>query len=174
MESRNFQLKFLDKISVPVFTGTQIRGKGGTPIRVVLVDGTTDQVVNSGPEASAKVKIVVVEGDFDGDKRSNWTLEEFKNKIVGEMEGKKSLLTGHVYLDLNEGKGFVGEISFTHNANWMKSAEYRLGAVVEYLSENRVREAITECIVVKDRRMTCKFFVLVNSPLCLSIVDYIS
>ncbi|XP_057459945.1 calmodulin-binding protein 60 A-like isoform X2 [Actinidia eriantha] len=154
LESRNFQLKFLDKISVPVFTGTQIKGKGGTPIRVALVDAITDQVVKYGPEASARVKIVVVEGDFDGDKRSNWTFEEFNNKIITEMGGKKSLITGHVYLDLKEGIGFVGEISFKHKAKWMKRSEYKLGAVMEYLRENRVREAITESIVVKDRRMT--------------------
>ncbi|GFS31767.1 hypothetical protein Acr_00g0019090 [Actinidia rufa] len=153
-ETRSLQLKFLDEPSVPVFTGTQIKGKDGTPIRVALVDGITGQFVKSGPEASAKVELVVVEGDFDGDKRRNWTPEEFNNKIVREMEGRKSLLSGgHVYVHLNEGIGSIGAVSFTHNAVWMKTREYKLGAKLDNnLSGNRVREAITESFVVKDQR----------------------
>ena len=159
-EIRSLQLKFLDEPSVPVFTGTQIKGKDGTPIRVALVDGITCQFVKSGPEASAKVELVVVEGDFDGDKRRNWTPEEFNNKIVREMEGRKSLLSGgHVYVHLNEGIGSVGAVSFTHNAIWMRTREYKLGAKLDNnLSGNRVREAITESFVVKDQRSKCKFF----------------
>ncbi|THF95108.1 hypothetical protein TEA_016974 [Camellia sinensis var. sinensis] len=159
VESRSFQLKFLNKLSLPVLTGKHIKGEGDIPIEIALFDTITEQLVNSGPEASAKVEIVVVEGDFDGDTRSNSALEDFNNKIVREKEGRKSLLSGNVYLNLKEGIGFVGEISFTHNANWMKRCELRLGAkVVDNFNGARVREALTESFFVKDRRSTCKFF----------------
>ncbi|KAL7161580.1 hypothetical protein ACSBR2_042113 [Camellia fascicularis] len=155
VESRSFQLKFLNKLSLPVLTGKQIKGEGDIPIGIALFDTITEQLVNSGPEASAKVEIVVVEGDFDGDTRSNSALEDFNNKIVREKEGRKSLLSGNVYLNLKEGIGFVGEISFTHNANWMKRCELRLGAkVVDNFNGTRVREALTESFFVKDRRST--------------------
>lgn len=156
MESRTLQLEFLDKLSQPVRTRQMIEGEGNTPFRVALVDVTTKQFVTSGPEASAEVEIVVVKGDFDSD---NWTVEEFNQKIVREMEGKKSLLTGNVHLNLEAGVGVVRKISFTHNSHWMKVCKLRLGAkVVDSFNRARVKEAVTEPFVLKDYRNTCKFF----------------
>lgn len=130
-----------------------IKGEGNTPFRVALVDVTTEQVVT---EASAKVEIVVVEGDFNCD---NWTVEEFNKKIVRRKEGKKSILTGNVHLNLEAGVGFIREISFTHNSRWMKVCKLCLGAkVVDNFSGARVREVVTEPFVLKDFRNTCKFF----------------
>ncbi|KAI8543593.1 hypothetical protein RHMOL_Rhmol08G0230500 [Rhododendron molle] len=150
LESRTLQLEFLDKLSQPVRTRQMIEGEGNTPFRVALVDVTTKQFVTSGPEASAEVEIVVVKGDFDGD---NWTVEEFNKKIVREMEGKKSLLTGNVHLNLEAGVGVISNISFTHNSHWMKVCKLRLGAkVVDGFNGARVREAVTEPFVLKDYR----------------------
>jgi len=87
LELRNLRLKFLSKLSLPVFTGTRIEGEDGAGIKVALIDSFTDEVVQYNPESSAKVEIVVLEGDFDGDEGNN---------IVREREGKKSLLTGDV------------------------------------------------------------------------------
>ncbi|KAH7867251.1 hypothetical protein Vadar_030947 [Vaccinium darrowii] len=151
-ESRTLQLLFMGKLSLPVMTNLPIKGEGTTPFRVALVDATTKQVVTSGLEASAKVEIVVVEGDFDGD---NWTLDEFNNKIVRGKERRKSLLTGNVCLNLEEGVGLVRDISFTHNSHWMKNCELRLGAkVVGNLNGTRVREAVTEPFLLEDYRKT--------------------
>ncbi|XP_058226224.1 calmodulin-binding protein 60 A-like isoform X2 [Rhododendron vialii] len=151
-ESRSLQLEFMDKLSQPVYTSRLIEGEGPTSLRVALVDGITKQVVNSGAEAFAKVEILVIEGDLDSDQ---WRPEEFYNMIVREKEGKKSLLTGNVYLNLEEGIGYVPDISFTHNANWMKVCKLRLAAkVVDNFNGTRVREAVTEPFVVKDYRVT--------------------
>ncbi|KAG5536823.1 hypothetical protein RHGRI_024302 [Rhododendron griersonianum] len=156
LESRTLQLEFKDKLSLPLVTNQTIKGEGNIPFRVALVDVTTKQVVTLGPEASAEVEIVVVKGDFDGD---NWTVEEFNKKIVREMEGKKSLLTGNAHLNLEAGVGVVRKISFTHNKHWMKKISFRLGAkVVDSFNGARVREAVTEPFVLKDYRNTCKFF----------------
>ncbi|XP_022736581.1 calmodulin-binding protein 60 A-like isoform X2 [Durio zibethinus] len=152
-ESRSLQLQFLNNLSLPVFTGARIEAEECSAIKVAMVDALTGQIVSSGPEASAKVEVVVLEGDFDGDEADNWTLEEFKNNIVREREGKKPLLTGDVCLTLIEGIGLAGEISFTDNSSWTRSRRFRLGArVVDGSDGTRVREAKTESFIVRDHR----------------------
>ncbi|KAI8543578.1 hypothetical protein RHMOL_Rhmol08G0229600 [Rhododendron molle] len=152
-ESRSLQLQFLPKISRPIFTGSRIEGEDCSTLTVALVDGLTGQVVYSGPESSAKVEIVVLEGDFDGDERGNWTLEEFNNNIVRERVGKKPLLTGDLFLALEAGIGLVGEVSFTDNSSWTRSRKFRLGArVVDNFEGVRVKEAKTESFIVRDHR----------------------
>ncbi|CAK9158376.1 unnamed protein product [Ilex paraguariensis] len=152
-ESRSLQLQFLDAICLPVFTGTRIEGEECTTLKVALIDALSGEFVSSGPEAAAKVEIVVLEGDFDGDEGDNWSLEEFKNNIVREREGKKPLLSGDALLNLKEGIGLVGEISFTDNSSWTRSRKFRLGArVVEKFDGIRVREAKTESFIVRDHR----------------------
>ncbi|CAL5441294.1 unnamed protein product [Camellia sinensis] len=152
-KSRSLQLQFLNKLSRPVLTGKKIKGEEYTSIGVALVDGLTGQVVNAGPEASAKVQIVVLDMDVNGCEEDNWTPEEFKNKIVGEREGQKQLLMGDVYLNLKEGCGFIGNIYFKHTKCWMTKKEFRLGArIVGGFHGIEVREAWTEPFIVEDSR----------------------
>lgn len=148
----------MSTLSLPVFTGTRIEGEDGSAIKVVLTDAATNEVVQNAQESSAKVEIVVLEGDFDGDEGENWTLEEFKNNIVREREGKKPLLTGDANVYLKEGIGSVGEISFTDNSSWTRSRRFRLGARVIGNSDGaRIREAKTESFIVRDHRGECEY-----------------
>ncbi|VFQ86597.1 unnamed protein product [Cuscuta campestris] len=152
-ESRSLKLKFIDSICPPVFTGTRIEGEDGSGFRVALVDALTGQVVTTGPESSAKVEIVVLEGDFDNDEGNDWSAEEFRDNIVREREGKKRLLNGDAFLNLKDGIGLVGDISFTDNSSWTRSRKFRLGArFVENFEEIKVSEAKTESFVVRDHR----------------------
>ncbi|KZV34723.1 hypothetical protein F511_00625, partial [Dorcoceras hygrometricum] len=150
-ESRT--LRFSNAICTPVFTGTRIEGEGCNNLAVALFDAHTGKVVSSGPESSGKVEIVVLEGDFDGDEGDNWTPEDFKNNIVREREGKKSLLAGDMLVTLKDGIAPIDDISFTDNSSWTRSRKFRLGAK---LSENtggiRVKEAKSEAFVVRDHR----------------------
>ncbi|XP_020582812.1 calmodulin-binding protein 60 A [Phalaenopsis equestris] len=152
--SRNLQLQFLNKLSLPIFTGTKIDGEDSSSITIALVDTMNGERVTSGPESSMKVEIVVLEGDFEGNEQGNWTVEEFKNNVVKERDGKRSLLTGDIFFDLNEGIGAAGELSFTDNSSWTRSRKFRLGAriVDSQLNGIRVREARTEAFTVKDHR----------------------
>ncbi|XP_021615556.1 calmodulin-binding protein 60 A isoform X3 [Manihot esculenta] len=152
-ESRSLKLQFSNNLSLPVFTGARIEGEECSAIHVALIDILTGEIVNSGAEASAKVEIIVLEGDFDGDEGENWTHDEFMNNIVREREGKKPLLAGDVFLNLSEGIGIVGEISFTDNSSWTRSRRFRLGArVVDKFDGINVREAKTESFIVRDHR----------------------
>ncbi|PPD71407.1 hypothetical protein GOBAR_DD31698 [Gossypium barbadense] len=131
----------------------RIEAEDCSTIKVAIVDALTGQIVTSGPESSAKIEVVVLEGDFDGDEEDNWAVEEFNNNIVKEREGKKPLLTGDAFLTLTEGIGLVGEISFTDNSSWTRCRRFRLGArVVDGSGGTRVREAKTESFIVRDHR----------------------
>nr|XP_043636917.1 calmodulin-binding protein 60 A-like [Erigeron canadensis] len=150
---RSLQLQFLSALSLPVFTGTNIEGEDCNMLKVALVDAHTGKTVSSGIESAAKVEIVVLEGDFDDNVNDNWTVEEFNANIVKERRGKKPLLHGNAFLNLNEGIGVVGNLSFTDNSSWTRSRKFRLGArVLDICDGNRVREAKSESFTVRDHR----------------------
>ncbi|CAL4928144.1 unnamed protein product [Urochloa decumbens] len=152
--SKNLQLQFTTKLSLPIFTGSKIEAEGSLSISVALVDTSTRQVVASGKESLMKVEIVVLEGDFETGEDDDWTAQEFNNNIVKEREGKRPLISGDVFVALIDGIGTVGELSFTDNSSWTRSRKFRLGAKTEdgYFNGIRVREAKTESFVVKDHR----------------------
>ncbi|KAL6636615.1 hypothetical protein ACP70R_024187 [Stipagrostis hirtigluma subsp. patula] len=152
--SKNLQLQFMTKLSLPIFTGSKIEGEGSLSITIALVDAMTREVVASGKESLMKVEIVVLEGDFEGGEDDNWTAQEFNNNIVREREGKRPLISGDVFVALIGGLGTVGELAFTDNSSWTRSRKFRLGARAEDGCFNgiRVREAKTESFVVKDHR----------------------
>lgn len=171
-ESRSLQLHFLNNLSLPVFTGTKIEGEDCSTMKVALVDALTNQIVNTGPESSSKVEIVVLEGDFDGEEADNWTIEEFRNNIVKEREGKKPLLSGDVFLNFKEGIGLIGEISFSDNSSWTRSRKFRLGARVVDNDEVRVREAKSESFIVRDHRGECEYLFCYLGSILLKNVSY--
>ncbi|KAK4735386.1 hypothetical protein R3W88_009647 [Solanum pinnatisectum] len=149
---RILKLKFLTEVSDPVLTGQEIKGEGGNAIELVLVDDNTGEIVESGPEASAKVEIVVLRGEFGDDDGGNWTVEEFDSNVVREREGKKHLAET-VHVRLNKGIGSVDKIKFSHSKFYMKMGMFRLGArIVDTFNSIQVKEARTESFTVKDGR----------------------
>lgn len=152
--SKNLQLQFMTRLSLPIFTGSKIEGEGSLSITIALVDALTRQIVAPGKEFQIKAEIVVLEGDFESGEDDDWTAQEFNNNIVKEREGKRPLISGDAFIALVDGIGTVGELSFTDNSSWTRSRKFRLGARTEDGSFNgvRVREAKTESFVVKDHR----------------------
>lgn len=153
-DGRNLQLYFRSRLSLPLFTGGKVEGEQGAAIHVVLVDANTGHVVTSGPEASVKLDIVVLEGDFNNEDDDGWTQEEFESHVVKEREGKRPLLTGDLQVTLKEGVGTLGDLTFTDNSSWIRSRKFRLGLKVAsgYCEGIRIREAKTEAFTVKDHR----------------------
>ncbi|XP_058111687.1 calmodulin-binding protein 60 D-like [Magnolia sinica] len=152
--SRTLQLKFRNNLSLPIFTLTEIEGEDPSVLTIALVDASTGQDVNSGPESSMKVEIVILEGNFKGDEDNNWTFEHFSNNIVREGKDNRTLLTGDVFLTLNEGIGVAGKLKITDNSSRTKKRKFRLAARVPdgYFDGTRVKEAITEPFAVEERR----------------------
>ena len=56
--SRSLQLKFVNNLSLPVFIGARIEGEDCSNIQVALIDAITGQTAISGPESSAKWKLL--------------------------------------------------------------------------------------------------------------------
>ncbi|XP_017241725.1 calmodulin-binding protein 60 C-like [Daucus carota subsp. sativus] len=153
-DGRNLQLHFRSRLSLPLFTGGKVEGEQGATIHMVLVDANTDHVVTCGPESTAKLDIVVLEGDFNNEDDEDWTQEEFESHVVKEREGKRPLLTGDLQVTLKEGVGTLGELTFTDNSSWIRSRKFRLGLKVSsgFCEGIRIREAKTEAFTVKDHR----------------------
>lgn len=126
----------------------------GASIHFVLIDANTGHIVTSGPESSAKLDIIVLEGDFSNEDNDSWTQEEFESHIVREREGKRPLLTGELQVTLKDGVGTLGDLTFTDNSSWIRSRKFRLGLKVSSGSCEgiRIREAKTEAFTVKDHR----------------------
>lgn len=153
-QSRNLRLKFVNKLNLPIFTGSKVEGEQSCPIQIVLEDASTGKMITTGPEASQKVEIVVLEGDFVPTDEEGWTAEEFDSHVVREREGKRPLLTGDLLISLKDGTGTLGELIFTDNSSWIRSRKFKLGARVVGGSYDgiRIREAKTEGFTVKDHR----------------------
>ncbi|XP_039169768.1 calmodulin-binding protein 60 D-like [Eucalyptus grandis] len=151
---RNLQLQLQNKLSLPLFTGKKLEGEGGARISVALIDADTRDVVTSGPEASIKLGVVVLEGDFNRDDEENWAPEEFDSYVVKEREGKRPLLTGNLQVKLKAGVGELGDMIFTDNSSWNRSKKFRIGLKVasSYGKNTRIREAKTDAFSVKDHR----------------------
>lgn len=153
-DGRNLQLQFRSKLSLPLFTGGKVEGEQGAAIHVLLLDANTGHVVTSGSESSAKLDVVVLEGDFNNEDDDGWTQEEFESHVVKEREGKRPLLTGDLQVILKEGVGTIGELTFTDNSSWIRSRKFRLGLKVSlgFCEGIRIREAKTDAFTVKDHR----------------------
>ncbi|KAK8656632.1 hypothetical protein V6N13_098577 [Hibiscus sabdariffa] len=153
-DGRNLQLHFRTRMPPHLFTGGKVEGEQGAAIHVVLLDVISGTVVQTGPESSLKLNVVVLEGDFNEESDEDWTKEQFESYEVKEREGKRPLLTGELQVTLKEGVGTLGDLSFTDNSSWIRSRKFRLGLKIApgYCEEIRVREAKTEAFAVKDHR----------------------
>ncbi|KAF1002897.1 calmodulin-binding protein 60 A-like [Apium graveolens] len=152
-EPRYLRLKFLDNVKSPVLTSSKIEGEDGTSINLALVDSLSGKVVKIGPEAAAKVEILVLEGDYAGHEGRNGNLDDFNNRVVREMEGKKSVLQGTTTLKLKEGISSIDNISFTQNSIWMRNSKFCLGArAVNSFPGTTIEPAKTESFNLKDNR----------------------
>lgn len=154
-EPSTLQLSFLNKLYLPIFTGSKISDAENNPLQILLLDTSShDPNAPISLPNPIKVEIVVLDGDFQPGDRENWTSEEFENSIVKERSGKRPLLTGEVMVTVRDGVAAVGELEFTDNSSWIRSRRFRIGAKVAQgsFSGVRVREAVTEAFVVKDHR----------------------
>lgn len=153
-DARNLRLQLRNKLLLPLFTEKKLEGEGGARISVALIDADTGDVVTSGPEASIKLDVVVLEGDFNKDNEENWAPEEFDNYVVKEREGKRPLLTGNLQVKLKAGVGELGNLMFTDNSSWNRSKSFRIGLKVTSRDgkNTRIREAKTDAFPVRERR----------------------
>ncbi|XP_039169770.1 calmodulin-binding protein 60 D-like [Eucalyptus grandis] len=153
-DARNLRLQLRNKLLLPLFTEKKLEGEGGARISVALIDADTGDVVTSGPEASIKLDVVVLEGDFNRDDGENWAPEEFDSYVVKEREGKGPLLRGKLQVKLKAGVGELGDLMFTDNSSWNRSKSFRIGLKVASRDgkNTRIQEEKTDAFPVRERR----------------------
>nr|XP_043637736.1 uncharacterized protein LOC122608706 isoform X2 [Erigeron canadensis] len=146
------QFEFKNGILAPVSTGMHIKGKDDNPLLLVLVDGKSGEIVKTGAAATMEVEIVALNGDSNDDEAENSTSGEFSSKIVREWKGKK-VLQGKTFVKMKDGSVLLDKISFTHNKDWKKIKNCRLGArPVNADFSASVKPGKTELFQVVDKR----------------------
>ncbi|KAK9692068.1 hypothetical protein RND81_09G239100 [Saponaria officinalis] len=120
-------------------------------LKVELVDDSGTRVEDD-PVSSAKIRIVVLNGDFDVDD-NDWSLEDFSKNLVRPRKDKAcSLLKGKCEISLIRGVATVSDISFTDNSN--RTVTFRLGAeVIKTSAGVDIKAAVSKPFAVKERRL---------------------
>jgi hypothetical protein len=146
-----YKLMFRNGLSKDVFTKKNICAANGEPLKICLEENNKQGNI-SRRLLSAKIKIVVLDGDFNRDNEDCWRSEDFRRHIVRPRDKVGAVLTGELELSLKNGQADLCDASFIDNSKFMRSGKFRLGVmIVDELGE-RVQEGITESFTVKDRR----------------------
>nr|XP_010931710.1 calmodulin-binding protein 60 D isoform X2 [Elaeis guineensis] len=150
-----YRLHFRNKLPNDFFTFNSILAEDGMSLQIALMDSNLREVITSDPLSSVKVEVVVIDGDFVGDRHEYWTEKQFKDRVVPQRDGKGPLLTGELVIKLNKGVGYLAHATFTDNSSWTRSQKFRLGLRLcqSECIEDRVQEGISEPFRVKDRRV---------------------
>ncbi|CAL4906108.1 unnamed protein product [Urochloa decumbens] len=149
-----YKLSFANSLSDQIFTKREIRAANGALIKITIAGGDSNQQssISSPRLCSSRIKIVVLDGDFNADNHDVWTSEEFCNHIVRPRDKVGVVLTGDLELKLKNGEAYLENAIFADNSRFTRSGKFRLGVrLIDDLGE-RVQEGIIEPFVVKDRR----------------------
>lgn len=146
-----YKLKFMNGLRKEIFTKKTICAANGDLLKI-SVEEIHGQRGGSSRLFSAKIKVVVLDGDFNRDNNDCWTSEDFSKHIVRPRDKVGAVLTGELELSLTNGEADLPDATFIDNSKFMRSGKFRLGVmVIDELGE-RVQEGITEPFTVKDRR----------------------
>uniref|UniRef100_K3Z5H4 Uncharacterized protein n=1 Tax=Setaria italica TaxID=4555 RepID=K3Z5H4_SETIT len=145
-----YKLTFLNGLGTEVFTKKNIFDTNGEPLKICIIANYQEE---SDPRfVSAKIRVVVLDGDFNRHNQECWTLEEFSNSIVRPRDKVGAVLTGDLELSLTNGIACLRDATFIDNSKFVRSGKFRLGVmVIDNLGE-RVQEGITKPFTVKERR----------------------
>nr|CAB3466143.1 unnamed protein product [Digitaria exilis] len=145
-----YKLTFTNGLGTEVFTKKVICDTNGGPLRICVIahghEPTDPNIL------SAKIRVVVLDGDFDKHNQKSWTLEEFSNSIVRPRDRVGAVLTGDLELTLKNGEAYLCGATFIDNSKFVRSGKFRLGVMVIDNVGERVQEGITEAFIVKERR----------------------
>ncbi|KAL6908136.1 hypothetical protein ACP4OV_002306 [Aristida adscensionis] len=147
-----FTCKVKDEIEKDQIIETDTVGK---MISVALYDDH-DQIVETGPLASAKVKLVVVNGEFNQhDTQCNWSREEFERNIkrprqgssaVGDVNRSTESIVKNCYFYLIGGVKSHGDATILYNSS---NKRVKLGVMVVSPMEERVLEGLSNPFFVR-------------------------
>jgi len=145
-----YKLTFTNGLGSEVFTKKVICDTNGEPLKICVTANGQDE---TDPRIlSAKIRVVVLDGDFNRHNQECWTWEEFNNSTVRPRDKVGAVLTGDLELSLTNGEAYLHSATFIDNSKFVRSGKFRLGVmVIDNLGE-RVQEGVTEPFTVKERR----------------------
>ncbi|KAL6846929.1 hypothetical protein ACP4OV_022782 [Aristida adscensionis] len=146
-----YKLSFVNGLDNEIFTKKAIYAKDGEPLKIRMLF-SDQQGTDPHRLLSAKIKVVVLDGDFNKHNQDFWTSEEFKNYIVLPRDRVGAVLTGVTELSLKNGEADLLGATFLDNSKFVRCGMFRLGVMVDEDLGERVLEGITEPFIVKDRR----------------------
>ncbi|KAL6638417.1 hypothetical protein ACP70R_023912 [Stipagrostis hirtigluma subsp. patula] len=146
-----YKLSFMNGLDNEIYTKKVICATDGEPLKICI---TVNDQQGTDPHHlhSAKIKVVVLDGDFDRHNQECWTSQEFKDSIVQTRDKVGAILTGVSELKLKNGEAYLHGATFIDNSKFVRSGKFRLGVMVDENLGERVLEGITEPFIVKDRR----------------------
>ncbi|XP_048636818.1 probable WRKY transcription factor 19 isoform X1 [Brassica napus] len=135
------KLRFINSPPPTIFTDSRIMGEDGTPLKIELVDASTNTRIHS----FFPLDIVLLNADI---REEGWSKEEFYRNILRPRKGKRALLVGDLTVTLEHGLGMIsGNVAFTGNS---RSRKFRLGA--KLTQGGNVQGAITKTFSCIDKR----------------------
>lgn len=119
------KLVFRNELPDTIYTFSKIKDGHNNPLKVVLWDTESGSIVSDedDPLSSIKVEICVLDGDFNSDDSENWS-KEFNSKILRQRDNRGQLLKGDTVIALENGEGFLNELSFTDNSSWIRTRRF--------------------------------------------------
>ncbi|KNA16304.1 hypothetical protein SOVF_090430 [Spinacia oleracea] len=148
--SRILQLKFKGDVPDTLLTMTKIKDHEGASLEVELLDESGNRV-EDGPESCMKIRIDVLDGDFDVEKKE----DDYTKNIAKPRNTKGALLKEKCEIAMSGGVVCVSHFSFTDNSASMRNKTFKLGAtVIKGLPPGViVKAAVSGEIRVKERRL---------------------
>lgn len=116
-----------------------------------------DDKIKSGPLASAKFEVLVINGDFCASVEGGWSAKKFQGSLVKARKEVGSILKDNYISQLSSGEAELNGLIFKDNSNWATEKKWRLG--IRLLESNKVRvlEAISNPFRVLDRHQKGTF-----------------
>ncbi|WVZ49918.1 hypothetical protein U9M48_001233 [Paspalum notatum var. saurae] len=150
--STPLRLKFLNSCKNDKYSKHIIEADDKTPLKVAIFNHK-NEIITIEPFSSMRVHIVPIQGDFDNDQKGQWTEKHFCSKIVSGRPGKEHLLSGDLYIRLQNGVGHLNAAKFQDNSSFVASKRFKLGVMAadEKISQ-RIQEGISDSFAVKDAR----------------------
>ena len=135
-----YKLTFTNGLGSEVFTKKVICDTNGKPLKIYVIANGQDE---TDPRIlCAKIRVVVLDGDFNRHNQECWTWEEFNNSIVRPRDKVGAVLTGDLELSLTNGEAYLHSATFIDNSKFVRSGKFRLGVmVIDNLGE-RVQEGV--------------------------------
>jgi len=135
-----YKLTFTNGLGSEVFTKKVICDTNGKPLKICVIANGQDE---TDPRIlCAKIRVVVLDGDFNRHNQECWTQEEFNNSTVRPRDKVGAVLTGDLELSLTNGEAYLHSATFIDNSKFVRSGKFRLGVmVIDNLGE-RVQEGV--------------------------------